>query len=132
LTAPEWWTPGAREFSAASDGPTVQFDSDQQLSHVLNCLVIFDVFGQPGVAPSLPARCRASLAQHVSDVLVHVVPHPYLRLSLPPRARPALYVAPNASALKSCSTGKPRNSLSLLRTSADGAVTPLHTLTTWL
>jgi hypothetical protein len=73
LTAPEWCTPGAREFSAASDGPTVQFDSDQQLSQVLNCLVIFDVFRQPGVSTSLTTSLSACFPQHVSDVLVHQV-----------------------------------------------------------
>jgi hypothetical protein len=73
LTAPEWCTPGARKFSAASDGPTVQFDSDQQLSHVLNCLVIFDVFGQPGVDTCFTTSISACFPQHVSDVPVHQV-----------------------------------------------------------
>jgi hypothetical protein len=93
----------------------VQFDSDQQLSHVLNCLVIFDVFRQPGVSTSLTTSLSACFPQHVSDVRVHAARLPYLRLILPPRALPSLYVAASASVLKSFSTGRPRNSLSFFR-----------------
>jgi hypothetical protein len=88
---------------------------DQQLSHPLNCLVIFDLLGQPGVSTCFGASFCSGLAQYVSDVRVHAARLPYLRLILPPRALPSLYVAASASALKSFSTGKPRNSLSLLR-----------------
>jgi hypothetical protein len=86
LTAPEWCTPGARKFSAASDGPTVQFDSDQHLSHPLNCLLIFDVLRQPGVAPCSASGFCSGLAQGISDARVHAARLPYLRLILPPRA----------------------------------------------
>jgi hypothetical protein len=88
---------------------------DQQLSHALNCFMIFDVFGQPGVAPSPTAGFCTGLAQGVSDAWVHAARLPYLRLILPPRALPSLYVAASASALKSFSTGNPRNSLSFSR-----------------
>jgi hypothetical protein len=94
--------------------------------------VIFDLFGQSRLHTSPAASHSARFAQGVSDARVHAARLPYLRLILPPRALPSLYVADNASALKSCSTGKPRNSLSLRLTSSDGAVTPLHALTTVL
>jgi hypothetical protein len=44
---------------------------DQQLGHSDEGVVIFDAFGQPGVAPS-PATSRCTCcAKQVSDVLVH-------------------------------------------------------------
>jgi hypothetical protein len=88
---------------------------DQELSHALNYLVIFDLVGQPRVSTCLATSLSACSAQHVSDVLVHAARLPYLRLILPPRALPSLYVAASASALKSFSTGNPRNSLSFSR-----------------
>jgi hypothetical protein len=35
---------------------------DQQLSHVLNCLVIFDLLGQPGVSTCFAASFCSGLA----------------------------------------------------------------------
>jgi hypothetical protein len=98
-----------------SGGGTATTHFDQQLSHPLKCLVIFNLLGQPGVAPSLNASFCSGLAQRVSDVLVHPARLPYRRLILPPRALPSLYVAASASVLKSFSAGKPRNSLSFSR-----------------
>jgi hypothetical protein len=45
-----------------SGSGTVTTPLDQQLSHPLDHLVIFDVFGQPGVAPSLTASLCACFA----------------------------------------------------------------------
>jgi hypothetical protein len=42
---------------------------DQELSHPLNCLVIFDVLRQPGISTCLAASFCSGLAQRVSDVL---------------------------------------------------------------
>jgi hypothetical protein len=100
---------------SSSGGATATSHLDQQLSHSLDCLVIFDLRWQPGVAPCSASRFCSRLAQRVSDVRVHAARLPYLRLILPPRALPSLYVAASASVLKSFSTGNPRNSLSLPR-----------------
>jgi hypothetical protein len=85
---------------------------DQQLSHPLNCLVIFDVLRQSGISTCFATSCCASLAQGVSDVRVHAARLPYLRLILPPSGRPSLYLAASASAVNSFSIGRSRNSLS--------------------
>jgi len=77
-------------------------------------LVIFDLFGQASFAPSSASRFCSGLAQGIADARVHAARLPYLRLILPPRALLSLYVAANASVVKSFSTGKPRNPLSLL------------------
>ena len=103
-----------------SGGGTATTRLDQQLSHALNGLGIFDVLRQPGICTCFTTSLSTCLAQRVSDVPFHAARLPYLRLILPARALPSLYVAARASALKSFSTGKPRNSLSLLRSSADG------------
>ena len=85
-----------------------------------------------GVSTCFAASFCSGLAQRVSGVRVHHARLPYLRLILAPRALSSLYVAANASVLKSFSTGKPRNPLSLLRSSGDGVVMPLAALMRWL
>jgi hypothetical protein len=115
-----------------SGGVTATTRLDQQLSHPLNCLVIFDLLGQASFAPSSASRFCSGLAQGIADARVHAARLPYLRLILPPRALLSLYVAANASVVKSFSTGKPRNPLSLLWSSGDGGVMPLAALMRWL
>ena len=44
---------------------------DQQLSHPLNCLVIFDVCRQSGVDTCLTTSLSACFAQRVTDAPVH-------------------------------------------------------------
>jgi hypothetical protein len=119
-------------FKFLSGSVTTTTRLDQQFSHLLKCLVIFNLLGRCGVRTRLASTLTACSAQHVSDVLVHGARLPYLRLILPPRALPSLYVAASASVLKSFSTGKPRNPLSLLRSSGDGGVMPLAALMRWL
>jgi hypothetical protein len=109
--APSAWPGGPRFLSG---GVTATTRLDQQLSHPLNGLVIFDLRRQSGVSACFATSLSACFAQRVSDALVHAERLPYLRLILPPRALPSLYVAASASVLKSFSTGNPRNSLSLL------------------
>jgi hypothetical protein len=60
---------GGPRFLSGSVTATTRLD--QQLSHALNCLVIFDLHGQPGVRTCFATSFCASLAQLVSDVRVH-------------------------------------------------------------
>jgi hypothetical protein len=62
---------GGPRFLSRSGTATTRLD--QQLSHPVNCLVIFDLRGQPGVDTCFTTSLSACLAQHVSDVLVHQV-----------------------------------------------------------
>jgi hypothetical protein len=71
-----------------SCGGTTIICLDQQLSHPLKCLVIFDLLGKSGVSTCSAASLCSGLAQRVSDACVHAARLPYLRLILPPRARP--------------------------------------------
>jgi hypothetical protein len=52
-------------------GGTTTTRLDQQLSHALKCLVIFDLHGQPGVRTCSATSFCSGLAQGVSDMLVH-------------------------------------------------------------
>jgi hypothetical protein len=54
-----------------SSGVTTSTRLDQQLSHPLNYLVIFDVFRQPGVSTCYAASYCSGPAQRVSHVRVH-------------------------------------------------------------
>jgi hypothetical protein len=83
--------------ASRSSSATTTTRLDQQLSHPLNGLVIFDVLGQPGVSTCFAASFCSGLAQRVSDARVHDARLPYLRLILPPRALPSLYVAASDS-----------------------------------
>jgi hypothetical protein len=73
-----------------SGGGTATTHPDQQLSHPLNCLVIFDLLRKASFAPCPASGFCPGLAQLVSDVRVHAARLPYLRLILPPRALPSL------------------------------------------
>jgi hypothetical protein len=44
---------------------------DQQLSHPLNCLVIFNLLGQSRLTPGIAASYCSGPAQRVSNVRVH-------------------------------------------------------------
>jgi hypothetical protein len=57
--------------ASSSSSATTTNRLDQQLSHALNCLVIFDLLRQPGVSTCFAASFCSRLAQRVSDVLVH-------------------------------------------------------------
>jgi hypothetical protein len=57
--------------ASRSSSVTATTRLDQQLSHPLHRLVIFDVFRQPGVSTCFATSFRSSLTQRVSDALVH-------------------------------------------------------------
>ena len=101
-SGPFCWFVAARSFLGSVTATT---RLDQQLSHALDCLVIFDVFRVFGVNTCLAASFRSSLAQRVSDALVHARAPSVPAADLAARARPSLYCAMSASSVNSFSTG---------------------------
>ena len=68
IGAPSACRGGPRFFSGSVTATT---RLDQQLSHALNCLVIFDLLRKPSFAPCSASGFCSGLAQRVSDAGLH-------------------------------------------------------------